>query len=235
MVPETTMGSAGKVVHLDEVRRAALGRASRDGEEARRLREPSPDEDDLVRGLRDGKSWAERALLERYGGHVERVLTHILGNHTDLDDLAQEVFLRALERIGDLREAHALKDWLSAFAANVAREAIRRKRRRWWQVLRPPEETPEIPAPCASPEDRAALRAFYEVLGAIDTDARIAFTLRYVEGMELTQIARACDASLATIKRRIKRAEVELRARGRAHEALADWFQEGSRWADPTS
>src|SRR5262249_32971898 len=92
------------------------------------------DEEELVRGLRDGKAWAERLLLERYGAHVERVLTHILGSHTDLDDLAQEVFVRALGRVNDLREAGALRDWLSGFAANVAREAIRRKRRRWWQV-----------------------------------------------------------------------------------------------------
>ena len=218
------MASPPPVVRLDEARRAALARSSAPG------REPAGDEEELVRGLRDGKRWAERALLERYGAHVERVLTHILGSHTDLDDLAQEVFLRALSRVADLREARALKEWLSAFAANVAREAIRRKRRRWWQVLQPPEETPELPAPSASVEDRAALHAFYEVLGGLDADARIAFALRYVEGMELTQVAGICGVSLATIKRRISAAEAQFCAKGRAHEALADWFEEGTRW-----
>ena len=53
----------------------------------------------------------------------------------------------------------------------------------------PPEETPELAAPAASLEARAALRAFYEVVGHLDPDARIAFTLRVVEGMELTEIA----------------------------------------------
>lgn len=219
------MASLPRVVRLDQARRAAL---ARDG--AGPARRPGDDEEDLVRALRDGKAWAERALLERYGPHVERVLTHILGSHADLDDLAQEVFLRALQRVADLRDPRAIKDWLAAFAANVAREAIRRKRRRWWQVLRPPEETPEVPAPSASPEDRAALRAFYEVLGGLDPDARIAFALRYVEGMELTQVAEVCGVSLATIKRRIKAAEDAFCARGRAHEALAGWFEEGTRW-----
>ena len=214
------MASPPTVVRLDEVRRAALARASHEGEA----------NEELVRDLRDGKRWAERALLERYGAHVERVLTHILGSHTDLDDLAQEVFLRALSRVEDLRDPRMIKDWLAGFAANVAREAIRRKRRRWWQVLQPPEETPELPAPAATIEDRAALHAFYEVLGGLDADARIAFALRYVEGMELTQVAGICGVSLATIKRRIGAAEVEFCARGRAHEALADWFEEGSRW-----
>lgn len=212
------MANPPTVIRLDEVRRAGLARA------------PRSDEEELVRDLRGGKRWAERALLERYGGHVERVLTHLLGAHTDLDDLAQEVFLRALQRVDDLREPSALREWLAGFAANVAREAIRRKRRRWWQILRPPEETPEIEAPSSTPEDRAALRAFYEVLDRLDADARIAFTLRYVEAMELTQVARVCGVSLATIKRRIKAAETEFCARGRAHEALSGWFEEGTRW-----
>jgi RNA polymerase sigma-70 factor (ECF subfamily) len=215
------MATPPAVIRLDDVRRAGLARVPRRDDD---------DEEALVRDLRDGKRWAERALLDRYGGHVERVLTHILGAHTDLDDLAQEVFLRALQRVDDLHDPRALREWLAGFAANVAREAIRKKRRRWWQILRPPEETPEIEAPTSSPEDRAALRAFYQVLDGLDADARIAFTLRHVEAMELTQVARACDVSLATIKRRIKAAEAEFCARGRAHEALASWFEEGTRW-----
>jgi RNA polymerase sigma-70 factor, ECF subfamily len=217
------------VVQLSAVRRAAHARGAPDG------RVGTGEEDALVGGLRERKPWAERALLEQYGAHVERVLTHILGSHNDLDDLTQEVFLRALSRVGDVHDASGLKSWLSAFAANVAREALRSKRRRWWQVLRPPEETPELPAPSACAEDRAALRAFYEVLGTLDADARVAFALRYVEGMELTQVAEACGVSLATAKRRIKAAEDEFCARGKVHEALADWFEEGTRWRRPTS
>lgn len=191
--------------------------------------------EDLVRGLRDGERWAQRALLDRYTGLVERVLTHILGAHQDLDDLTQDVFLRAITRIDDLRDPAAISDWLAAFAANVAREAIRRKKRRWWQVLRPPEETPEIVAPLSSEEDRASMKAFYEVLDALDVDARVAFVLRYVEGMELTQVAAAVGVSLATIKRRIKAAEGDFCERARAHEALAEWIEEGTRWSQRTS
>jgi RNA polymerase sigma-70 factor (ECF subfamily) len=68
------------------------------------------------------------------------------------------------------------------------------------------------------------------VVGQLDADARIAFTLRFVEGMELAEIARACGVSLATIKRRIKSAEAEFAERGQANEMLADWFEEGTRW-----
>jgi len=59
---------------------------------------------------------------------------------------------------------------------------------------------------------------------------RIAFTLRFVDGMGLSEIADACRVSLATIKRRIKVGEAEFLARGKACEELAEWFEEGTRW-----
>src|SRR5262249_21376297 len=136
----------------------------------------------LARGWCERAAWAERALLERYTAHVERVLTRILGAHTDLDDLAQEVFVRAFQRVEDLRDARAIRAWLTAIAVFVAREAIRRKRRRRWLVFLPPDETPDIQTNAASPEARAALRAFYEVVDHLDADRRIAFTLRFVDG-----------------------------------------------------
>jgi RNA polymerase sigma-70 factor (ECF subfamily) len=187
-------------------------------------------EEELVRRLCAGDSWGERTLLERYTGHVERILVRILGGHPDLDDLTQEVFVRAFDRLDELRDPPALRRWLTAIAVFVAREAIRKKRRRRWLVFLPAETTPEIEIPAASLEARAALRTFYEVVASLPTDRRIAFTLRFVEGMELTEIADVCDVSLATIKRRIKSAELDFYARGMARAELADWFEEGTRW-----
>lgn len=188
-----------------------------------------------VRGLRAGEAWAERAFLDSQTGHVERILTRILGWHSELDDLTQEVFSRAFSRVDELREPSALRSWLGSIAVFVAREAIRRKRRRRWLLFLPQAETPDIPAVSASPEARAALRAFYEVVSTLDADTRIAFTLRFVEGLELVEVAELCEVSLATIKRRIKRGETEFYARGRTRVELMDWFEEGTRWRQSES
>jgi RNA polymerase sigma-70 factor, ECF subfamily len=188
---------------------------------------------ELVEALGEGRAWARRELLDRYGGDVERILVRILGSHPDLEDLALEVFVRAFERIGDLRERGALRGWLMGIAVFVAREAIRKRQRRRWLVFLPAEQTPDPEGPSSVPEARAALRAVYEVVGRLDPDVGIAFALRFIEGMELAEIAQIAGVSLATVKRRLKRAEVEFAARGRAHEALVDWFEEGTRWPLP--
>jgi|SRR6188768_2388309 len=198
------------------------------GETSERPRAIDPDE--LVRGLKAAEPWAERALLQAEAVRVERLLTRILGFCAELDDLTQEVFIRAFARIAELREPESLRAWLGSIAVFVAREAIRRKRRRRWLLFLSAEQLQEPPAAAASLEARAALRVFYEVLDGFAADERIAFSLRFVEGMELTEVAEACQVSLATIKRRLKRASDEFYVRGRARAELVDWFEEGSRW-----
>jgi RNA polymerase sigma-70 factor (ECF subfamily) len=210
------MANPSKVLHL------------RDARKARPRLEDAPA--DLARALRAGERWAACALLDKYTPHVARILTRILGGPGNFDDLVQEVFVRAFQRVEDLRDPRALEAWLTSITVFVAREALRAKARRRWLLFLSPEETPDVEAPVASPEVRAAIRAFYQVVGQLDADARIAFTLRFVEGMQLADIAEACGVSVATIKRRIKSAEAEFAARGQAHEALAPWFEEGTRW-----
>src|SRR3954470_21877946 len=81
--------------------------------------------DQLLDGLRAQRAWAERVALEKFTPHVRRVLVRILGSTAEVEDLTQEVFLRGLDRIGELREGVSLKSWFASFAVHVAREMLR--------------------------------------------------------------------------------------------------------------
>ena len=139
----------------------------------------------LVEGLREGRAWAQRALLEEHTGLVERVLLRILGRFNELDDLVQDVFVRVLDRVDEIREPAALRGFIASIAVFVAREAIRRKRRKRWLVFGGPDETPEPVAEGVDEEARAALGELYDVLDKLDEDTRIAFTLRYIDGIDV--------------------------------------------------
>ncbi len=178
----------------------------------------------LVHGLQAGRAWAQRALLEDHGSYVERVLIRILGRHSELEDLVQEVFIRALSRVDQIDDPSGLRSWLAAFAVFVARETLRKQRRRRWLSFSAPEELPEHPAPTASPELMNAYHAFYDVLGKLDVDLRIAFALRWVEGMELTEVAALTDVSLATAKRRLKSARERFETAAAKNPFLQDWL-----------
>jgi len=174
---------------------------------------PATDNRDLVAGLVAEEPWAQRAFVERMTPGVRRVLTRILGNVHDVDDLTQETLLRALSRIIALREADKLRPYVMQIAVFVGREAIRSRHRRRWLRFFAPEEMPEAEASCSTPEGRRAVRALYAALGTLTPDAHVVFTLRHLEGLELKEVARLTDLSLATVKRRLEEAEAHLLVR----------------------
>jgi RNA polymerase sigma-70 factor (ECF subfamily) len=197
---------------------------------------PFPGDDAaLVAGMRAGSRAAVAAFYDRHEAHVRRTLLRVLGPDRDLDDLHHDVLVRALGSLDALRDPAALRPWLTSMAVFTARTHILRRKRRWWLRLWPADELPEVPAPTASGEVTAALRATYAVLDRLPADERLAFALRFIAGMELTEVAAACQVSLATIKRRLARARAEFEAGARAQPALVDWLEGGTRWETPKS
>jgi RNA polymerase sigma-70 factor (ECF subfamily) len=181
----------------------------------------------LVAALQAGRMEARKVLFDRHADEVERILYRVLGPDSELVDLMQEVFLAALSSIGQLRDPNALSGWLRGIAVNKARKLILRRRR--WRFVRSfaPSELPETEALTAGPELSDALRCTYAVLAELPADERVAFCLRFVDGMELTQVAEACGVSLATIKRRLARAQRTFTELAAGHAALAEWVERG--------
>jgi RNA polymerase sigma-70 factor (ECF subfamily) len=186
----------------------------------------------LIAGIRRGDPAAATALFEQYRGLVQRTLARILGLDSELADAIQETFIRALGSTRLLRDPQALPSWLIRIAIRTASDLIRRRqRRRWLQFFAEPQDLVDRQSELAyeaepDMEVRQALRVAHAVLCSLPTDERIAFALRRLDGMELTEVALACGCSLATIKRRLARAEKRFLARAEKQQALADYLSD---------
>ena len=189
------------------------------------------EEEELVDGLQSGADWAKIALYDRYAPHVERILGRVLGRDPELADVLHDTFVQAYASVDGIRDARALKGWLSTVAVFTARGVIRKRKLRRWLRFWDPAELPEERAPVAEPTTREALDRSYAILDTMSADDRIAFSLRFVEGMELTEVANACGCSLATVKRRLARAEKNFLEAARQDTVLSARI-EGGRWAD---
>lgn len=188
------------VLRLVHDARAAAGDAARaalDGEES-----PAALHARVVRGERA----AERELVARAGPLVRSVIVQLVGPSADLDDLAQETFVRVFLKLADLDEPAALFGFVRSVAVNVAREALRRRRRRWWWRLLPSSDTPEIPTPDPG-EGRDAVMALERAIDELEVEERVAFSLRYLGGMTNAEVATAMGVSTGTVKRRLATAE----------------------------
>jgi RNA polymerase sigma-70 factor (ECF subfamily) len=189
----------------------------------------------MVEALRENHPAAKVALFERYARLVERIITHVIGFDPELADIVQDVFLDTLASIHKLENPQALRPWLSRITTARARKVLRSRSRRAWLRLFSDsnEETRwEPPAVNVDQDVLRALRAVYAVLQRLPADERIAFSLRFVDGMQLTEVADACGVSLATVKRRLARAEQRFLAAAHERPELADWMKEGSRWTN---
>jgi RNA polymerase sigma-70 factor (ECF subfamily) len=189
---------------------------------------PIPESDAaLVAALRAGRAEARTALFDRYADDLERLLYRILGSDSESVDLLQDVFVAALTSIHQLRDPNALGSWLRGIAIRKVRKCIL-KRQRWRFIqLFAPSDLPEREALVASAEVSEALRCTYAVLEQMPADHRVVFALRHIDGMELTAIAEVCGVSLATIKRRLGRAQATFSTLAAQQPALADWVEIG--------
>jgi RNA polymerase sigma-70 factor (ECF subfamily) len=187
-----------------------------------RLRRPESDEA-LVSSLRSGRSEAGQALFDSYGEYVRKILTRVLGPDPDVADLTQDVFLAALESVHKLQNPKALRGWLAQIAVFHARHRIRDRKQ--WSIVRflAPAELPPGRARQHDFEGSEALRAAYRLLASLRADDQIAFALRFVEGMDLAEVAATCRVSLATVKRRLARAEARFLELARLEPSLVEW------------
>lgn len=182
----------------------------------------------IVRAVAAREPSGVAALFDRYHVHVRRVLVHVLGPDMELADLVQEVFLTAMGSMERLSDPEALRGWLGSIAVFKARACVRqRARARIFQFF-PTDELPDIELLPVPWEIDEAVRATYRVLERMPVDERIVFALRFIDGMELGEIAETCEVSLSTIKRRLGKAEERFARIAGREPSLADWLGGGS-------
>ena len=165
---------------------------------------------DLVSNAAAGDRWSREALYRRHAGHLLGLATRLVGSRGDGEEIVQDAFVAAFEQLGTLRDPSALRAWLGQIVVNLARHRLRR-----WRLLRllgldrgADDATLEaLAAPGLDPEASGELALLDRALGRLRADLRIAWVLRRVEGLELTEVATACGCSLATVKRRLADAD----------------------------
>ncbi len=186
---------------------------------------------DLVPRIQSGDEDAAIELVERYQRLVAKLLLHVLGPHDELQDHVHDVLADVLASVHQLREPAALTVWVQRVAVSRARNILRSKQRRRGLAFRPPEELPEL-STHDDTDAREDLQQLYRVLDELAPALRLPFTLRFLNGLELTQVADLCGCSLATVKRRLRKAQHRFVQLARTDVGLAERLSRGSRWED---
>ncbi len=162
--------------------------------------------------------------------HQSRVFRFLLATLRDRDaaeTLTQETFLRAWNARGSFREDCSLATWLIRIALNLARDHTRTGRFRFWKrVSASAVDVAEVAASIPNREETAEERliaqqqvaGIWESVAGLSARQRTIFLLRFLEEMEIPDIASATGMPLGTVKSHLYRALAIVRAQ---HDAAS--------------
>ncbi|MGD8342833.1 MAG: RNA polymerase sigma factor [Desulfobacterales bacterium] len=168
----------------------------------------------LVEKARDGNRSAFDQLIDRYQGDIYRMIYYRIHRQMDAEDLTQDVFVRAYRSIARLREPQRFRSWLYTIAVNRVNDYLRKKRVR--SIFKSSDEGPEIqPEADDRRENPEALEQvlkedFWRQVGRIARKLskmeREVFMLRFMDDLNIAEIAQILKKSESTVKTHLYRA-----------------------------
>ncbi len=172
---------------------------------------PTPDparDSSLVLAAREGDRAAFGGLYARYARMVHGILLARVPA-SDVDDLVQDVFLRALPRLCDLRDVARFGPWLATITRNRANDYYRQTRAVAAVTESLPEDEAELPASSTAPNAEAAMILAF--VRSLPDAYRETLILRLVEGMTGPEIAARTGLTPGSVRVNLHRGMQQLR------------------------
>lgn len=156
-------------------------------------------------------------IVDRYRSKLYGFLRRMVSDSTDAEDLLQQTFFRVYKKSLDHCRIESFSSWIFTVAANLARDELRRRSRTGKRTFTLDNGYAETIADRkATAVDNAAHSELREridwAVGCLDERYRAVFVLRDIEGLSYEEIARVLRIRIGTVKSRLNRARLKLRA-----------------------
>lgn len=172
-------------------------------------------DEDLVVRFRDGEDAAFETLVKRYEARIRKLAFGYLRDRMLAEDVAQESFLQAYQRIATLGRPGAFRSWLYRIAINRAHDELRRRARKGELAGEEGEERiQQLEEPVSldrSIEARDLGRHLSRAIAKLPEKYRRPLILKEVQGMTYAEIAQLLGWPMGTVQIRIHRARLRLR------------------------
>jgi RNA polymerase sigma-70 factor, ECF subfamily len=193
----------------------------------------------LVERVKSGDSRAFELLVTKYERRVLRLLSRFIRDQAEMEDVAQETFIKAYRALPQFRGESAFYTWLYRIAVNTAKNYLSTQGRRPISMSQlqsadadegesfdAEDVVVDTNTPDAVLHSRQVADTVNSAIEALPPDLRTAITLREIEGLSYEEIAEAMNCPIGTVRSRIFR----------AREAIAERLRpllgtsEGQRW-----
>jgi len=177
----------------------------------------------LVERVRAGDISAYDTLVRKYDRQVFRIAQHITQNREDAEDVVQDAFLKAYQKLDQFQGNSKFYTWLVRIAVNESLMRLRKRRTGKMVSIDEDVETEEGSVPrdladwAPDPEQNYTQSELADILRktiqGLPQGFRVVFVLRDVEGLSTEETAETLGLSVPAVKSRLLRARLQLRER----------------------
>lgn len=177
----------------------------------------------LVERARLGDKRAFELLVEKYQRRLLRLLSRMVRDQDEVDDIAQETFIKAYRALPNFRGDAAFYTWLYRIGVNTAKNYLATRKRAMPtisdQAMGEDDEPDErlaaqdISTPESELLSKQVAIAVNQVVEALPEELRTAITLREMEGLSYEEIAELMGCPIGTVRSRIFRAREAIAAK----------------------
>src|SRR5215475_13499775 len=179
---------------------------------------------ELIKRAQNGDSAAFNEIVLAYRKRILGTITRLIARTEDVEDVAQEVFLRLYFSLDQLRTPEVFEPWLYRLTVNAAYDYLRRQKRRRESRMSDLSEQQVMMADAAAGgkqsdenQRRSKVREQVEdLLGQVSEEDRILLMLKEVEGLSLKELEKVYNANENALKVRLFRARQRVL---KAHDA----------------
>jgi len=169
---------------------------------------------DLIQKAQQGDAGAFNQIVSAYRRRILGTISRLIGRPEDVEDVAQEVFIRLYFSLGQLRTAEVFEPWLYRLTVNASYDYLRKSRRRVESRMADLSEQQVMMADAVAgsraqteeSEKRRVRDTVQELLGTVSKEDRILLTLKEVEGLSLKELEKIYQVNENALKVRLFRA-----------------------------
>src|SRR5271157_3113456 len=169
---------------------------------------------DLIQKAQRGDAGAFNQVVTAYRRRILGTISHVIGRPEDVEDVAQEVFIRLYFSLGQLRTPEVFEPWLYRLTVNASYDYLRKGRRRLESRMADLSEQQVMMADAVAGsrvqsdegEKRRVRETVQELLSAVSEEDRILLTLKEVEGLSLKELEKVYNVNENALKVRLFRA-----------------------------
>src|SRR5580700_5960764 len=169
---------------------------------------------ELIQRAQQGDAPAFNSIVSAYRRRIMGTISRLIGRPEDVEDVAQEVFMRLYFSLEQLRSPEVFEPWLYRLTVNACYDYLRKSRRRLEFRMADLSDQQVMMADAAAgtrvQDDDSEKRRVHDtvnnLLGSVSEDDRILLTLKEVEGLSLKELEKVYHVNENALKVRLFRA-----------------------------